>query len=125
MKYLRQFAIILAVTCAGEILHYFIPLPVPGSIYGLVLMFLLLSLRILPVAEVKETALFLIEIMPVMFIPPAVGLLDTWGILGPIVVPVGVISVVSTILVMVVTGLVAQGVMRLTEKQPERNRDHE
>ena len=42
MKYIRQFAVILAVTCAGEILHTFIPLPVPGSIYGLVLMFVLL-----------------------------------------------------------------------------------
>ena len=42
MKYLRQFGIILAVTCAGEIMKYFIPLPIPGSIYGLILMFVLL-----------------------------------------------------------------------------------
>ena len=42
VKYLRQFGIILAVTCAGEIMKYFIPLPIPGSIYGLILMFVLL-----------------------------------------------------------------------------------
>ena len=42
MKYIRQMTIILSVTCVAEILKYFIPLPIPASIYGLVLMFLLL-----------------------------------------------------------------------------------
>ncbi len=47
MKYLRQFGIILAVTCAGEIMKYFIPLPIPGSIYGLILMFVLLLAKVI------------------------------------------------------------------------------
>ena len=49
MKYLRQFGIILAVTCAGEIMKYFIPLPIPGSIYGLILMFVLLLTKVIKV----------------------------------------------------------------------------
>lgn len=69
MKYLRQFGIILAVTCAGEIMKYFIPLPIPGSIYGLILMFVLLLTKVIKVEHVKETGEFLIEIMPLMFIP--------------------------------------------------------
>ena len=71
MKYLRQFGIILAVTCAGEIMKYFIPLPIPGSIYGLILMFVLLLAKVIKVEHVKETGEFLIEIMPLMFIPGA------------------------------------------------------
>lgn len=55
MKYLRQFGIILAVTCAGEIMKYFIPLAIPGSIYGLILMFVLLLTRVIKVEHVKET----------------------------------------------------------------------
>ena len=78
MKYLRQFGIILAVTCAGEIMKYFIPLPIPGSIYGLILMFVLLLLRVIKVEHVKETGEFLIEIMPLMFIPAGVGLITSW-----------------------------------------------
>ena len=69
MKYLRQFGIILAVTCVGEIMKYFIPLPIPGSIYGLILMFVLLLTKVIKVEHVKETGEFLIEIMPLMFIP--------------------------------------------------------
>ena len=49
MKYLRQFGIILAVTCVGEIMKYFIPLPIPGSIYGLILMFVLLLAKVIKV----------------------------------------------------------------------------
>ena len=106
VKYLRQFGIILAVTCAGEIMKYFIPLPIPGSIYGLILMFLLLLLKVIKVEHVKETGEFLIEIMPLMFIPAGVGLITSWGQLQSFLVPLLVITVVSTFVVMIVTGKV-------------------
>lgn len=106
MKYIKQFAMILAVTCVGEILKYFIPLPIPASIYGLVLMLVLLMTRRVRLESVKETAEFLIEIMPMMFIPAAVGLLVSWEQLKPILIPVVVITVVSTFAVMIVTGKV-------------------
>lgn len=106
MKYLRQFGIILAVTCVGEIVKYFIPLPIPGSIYGLILMFVLLLLRVIKVEHVKETGEFLIEIMPLMFIPAGVGLITSWEQLQSFMVPLLVITVVSTFVVMIVTGKV-------------------
>ena len=115
MKYLRQFGIILAVTCAGEIMKYFIPLPIPGSIYGLILMFVLLLTKVIKVEHVKETGEFLIEIMPPMFIPAAVGLIVTWSDLKVILVPVLVITCITTVFVMVVTGRTAQAVMHLKE----------
>ena len=101
MKYLRQFGIILAVTCAGEIMKYFIPLPIPGSIYGLILM-----AKVIKVEHVKETGEFLIEIMPLMFIPAGVGLVTSWSQLQSFLVPLLVITVVSTFVVMIVTGKV-------------------
>ena len=106
MKYLRQFGIILAVTCVGEIMKYFIPLPIPGSIYGLILMFVLLLTKVIKVDHVKETGEFLIEIMPRMFIPAGVGLITSWSQLQPFLVPLLVITVVSTFVVMIVTGKV-------------------
>ena len=115
MKYLRQFGIILAVTCVGEIMKYFIPLPIPGSIYGLILMFVLLLTKVIKVEHVKETGEFLIEIMPPMFIPAAVGLIVTWSDLKEILVPVLVITCITTVFVMVVTGRTAQAVMHLKE----------
>lgn len=108
MKFLRQFMIILLLSFLGEVLKMFIPLPIPASVYGLVLMLLCLVTGILKTSQVKEAAFFLIEIMPVMFIPAAAGLIDSWKVLQPLLLPILVITVVITILVMVVTGKIAQ-----------------
>lgn len=116
MRYLKQFTIILLISFLGEVLHYIIPLLIPASIYGLVLMLLALCTGVVKLSSVRETGKFLVDIMPVMFIPAAVGLLESWGILKPVWLPVAVITVVSTVVVMVVSGLVSQLVMRRGEK---------
>lgn len=108
MKFLRQFMIILLLSFLGEVLKMFIPLQIPASVYGLVLMLLCLVTGILKTSQVKEAAFFLIEIMPVMFIPAAAGLIDSWKVLQPLLLPILVITVVITIFVMVVTGKIAQ-----------------
>ena len=115
MKYVRQLLIILFVSFFGELLKYIIPLSIPASIYGMVLLFLALELKILKVSDIKETSNFLIEIMPPMFIPAAVGLIVTWSDLKAILVPVLVITCITTVFVMVVTGRTAQAVMHLKE----------
>ena len=108
MKYLRQFMIILLLSFLGEVLKMFIPLPIPASVYGLVLMLVCLMTGVLKTSQVKDAAFFLIEIMPVMFIPAAAGLIDSWGVLRPLIVPIMIITVVITVFVMAVTGRVAQ-----------------
>ena len=105
MKLLRQVALILLISFVGEILKTVIPLPIPASVYGLVLMLI---------------AFFFIEIMPVMFIPAAVGLIDSWASLQPVFWPVAIITIITTILVMVVTGRITQSVIRR-----ERRKKHE
>ena len=112
MKYIRQFLIILLISFLGELLKELLPLPVPASIYGLVLLFLALEFHIIPLEAVKETGKFLIEIMPILFVPAGVGLIESWDALRPIFVPVVVIMVVSTVVVMAVSGRVTQAVMR-------------
>lgn len=112
VKFLRQFAIILLNSFLGEILHILIPLPVPASVYGLILMLTALCTGILKLTQVKDAADFLIEIMPVMFIPAAAGLLESWAFLKPIWGPVAFITVLTTIIVMAVTGRVTQYMIR-------------
>ena len=111
VKLLRQFLVIMAVSFIGEILHAVLPLPIPASIYGLVLMTGALKLD-----AVEDAGKFMIEIMPVMFIPAGVGLMESWGELKAVLVPVLVITLVSTIVVMVVSGRVTQAVIRLEKK---------
>ena len=104
MQLLGQFGIILIVTFLGEMMHHFIPLPIPASIYGLVLMLFCLSTKIIKLHRVINAAHFLLDIMPPMFIPAAVGLIVVWGDLQKILLPIVVITFVTTIIVMVVTG---------------------
>lgn len=113
MKYVKQFGIILTISFIGELCNQMIPLPVPASIYGLVILFIGLLLGWVKLDSVKETGKFLIEIMPLMFIPAAVGLLESWGVLRPIFVPVITITLLTTILVMAVAGRVTQLVIRV------------
>ena len=120
MKYLRQFCIILLVSALGEGLHILLPLPVPASVYGLVLMLGALASGILKLEQVEEAADFLVEIMPVMFIPAGVGLLTAWGILKPVCVPIILITVITTVVVMIVTGRVTQAVIRMDRKKGQK-----
>ena len=89
----------------------------PASIYGLVLMFLCLQLRLFPVTAVHETAHFLIEIMPLMFIPAATGLMASWDAIRANLIVYLVIAVVTTVLVMAVSGRVTQFFLRRTRKE--------
>lgn len=104
MKYLYQFGIILGITFLGELLYKLIPLPIPSSIYGLLIMLLCLKFKLIKVEKVKEVSIFLIEIMPVIFIPAGVGLITMWNELKYIWAPIIVITVITTVIVMTVTG---------------------
>lgn len=98
-------------------MNYYIPLPVPASIYGMIILFLCLSTGIIKLSDVKDAGKFLIEIMPLMFIPAGVGLIDSWGVLKPLLLPVTVITAASLVLVFGVSGRVAQRVIRHGEKK--------
>ena len=112
MKYLKQFFIILAVSFLGELLNYLLPFPIPGSVYGIALLYLALRSGIIPLDAVKETGRFLIGLMPVIFIAPSAGIVAAWDIFRPIWLPVALISVVSTAAVMGAGGKIAQFLAR-------------
>ena len=119
MKSLFRITIILGVAMLGEILSALLPLPVPGSVYGLVLMLLALCTGIIPLEKVQKEGKLFLDIMPVMFIPAAVGLIDSWSQLKGMLLPVGTIMVVSTFVVMAAAGLVTQAVIRRSAARKE------
>ena len=120
VKHIKQFSIILLVTFIGELLNKLIPLPVPASVYGMVLMYAALLSGVIKLKDVEGAGKFLIEIMPLMFIPAGVGLLESWGVLKPVVVPFVTITIVSTVLVMVVSGIVTQKVIKRQKRKEEK-----
>lgn len=112
MKFIKQLTIIMAISFLAEWMEFLIPLPIAASVYGLVLMLFGLITKIIPLEKVEGAADFLIEIMPILFIPPTVSLIANVEALKQMLVPLFVISIVTTVLIMAVTGRVTQGIMR-------------
>ena len=117
MCHIKQFGIIMLISFCGEILNLLIPVPIPASIYGLVLMLFALIMGWVPLDKVEETGSFLIDIMPVIFIPAAVGLLNSWADLKEIWIQLLFVTAVTTVLVMIVSGKAAQWMIRRKEKK--------
>ena len=108
LKLFKQFTIIIFLSFLGEILHALIPFPIPASIYGIILLFFLLERKVLRIDDIREVSDFLIFIMPLLFIPPAVGLIDVWDELRASLTAYATIIIAVTLIVMVSTGRITQ-----------------
>lgn len=117
MKYIKQLLIILAFSLAGQFLEKVIPIPVPAAIYGFVLLFLALCLGLLKPEHIDDTANFLIKIMGVFFVAPAVNILAYYEVIAPALVPICIVVISSTIVVFAVAGTIT----RLLQKKGEQN----
>lgn len=112
MKYIYQLAIILAISFVGEILGALIPLPIPASVYGMVILFVLLQTKVLKFEKVRETGLFLKNSLVVTLVPSAVGVMACWDVLGAIWLPAILIIVLTNVIVFACAGFVSQAIVR-------------
>lgn len=112
MKYLTQFVIIMGFTLLGEALQRLIPLPIPASVYGLLLLFAALCLKLVKLEQVKETAGFLTSILPILFVSPAVGIVEDWALIREDLVAILILLVASTVLTFGIAGRTAQAVLK-------------
>jgi len=108
MKYLTQFLIIMGFTLLGEALQRIIPLPIPASVYGLLLLFCALNFKIVKLEQVKETAGFLSSILPILFVSPAVGIVEDWALIRDDLLAILLLLVASTVLTFGISGRIAQ-----------------
>ena len=108
MKYLTQFLIIMGFTLIGEVLQRIIPLPIPASVYGLALLFAALCCKLVKLEQVKETAGFLSSILPILFVSPAVGIVEDWALVREDLLAILLLLVASTILTFGIAGRAAQ-----------------
>ncbi|MBD5151249.1 MAG: CidA/LrgA family protein [Oscillibacter sp.] len=117
MKYLRQAVIIAAITFMAEIIKYFVPLPVPASIYGLVLLFVLLKSGALKLEQIEDVGGLLLELMPLLLVPASVSFLTVLDTIQSMLLPVLIMGFVGTMVVMMITGRVSQWVTRRKERK--------
>lgn len=113
MKYLSQTLIILGFTLAGEALQRLIPVPIPASVYGLVLLFLALCFGLVKAEQVKEVGGFLTSILPILFVSPTVAIVEYRELIAPKILPICLLLVSTTVLTFGISGRVTQ---RLSKK---------
>ena len=122
-NYLFQFARILAFCFLGEICHAVLPLPIPASIYGLLLLLAALRFGIVKLEQVKEVGLFLTGIFPLLFVPAAAGVMELWAEMGEMLLPIVIAIIPVTVLVLVSAGRTTQTLTsrRATRKEAEHD----
>ena len=112
MKYLSQFLIILGFTFLGEALQRLISLPIPASIYGLVLLFAALCLKIVKVEQIAETAAFLRSLLPMLFVGPAVSIVENRGLIAGKILPIVLVLLGTTVFTFGVSGIVTKWLVK-------------
>lgn len=121
MKYIHQIGIISMISFVAELLYVLLPFPVPASVYGLVIMLVLLLTKIVKPEQVEDVADWLIKIMPILFVGPSVGLINSFDAIKGQILPLIIMCLFSTIGVMIVTSLVAQMVIRMKNKKKTKS----
>ena len=111
LKYLKQFTLIIFFSFLGEFCRYLIPYPIPGSIYGMVLMFTALSLKIVKIENIRDCGYFLTSCLPILFVAPVVNLMDCWDQIKANWLAMVLIVVVSTLVTFGISGIVTQWVI--------------
>ena len=120
MKFLRQILLIFLFSFLGELLRSLIPLPIPASIYGMVLLFAALSTGLVKVQWVKDVGQFLVSFFPVLFVAPVVSLLDCWDHIRSVLLPLLFLNIFSTVICFLITGRFTQWLMR-HKKEDEKH----
>lgn len=108
MKYLSSFLIILGFSLAGEGLQRLIPVAIPASVYGIALLFAALCAGLVKVEQIKATGSFLSSILPILFVPPVVGILENWSLIRGSVPAIFLLSAGTTVLTFFLSGRIAQ-----------------
>lgn len=123
MKYIKQLTVILFISFLGENLSRVIPVTVPASVYGILILFIALASGILPLEKIEKTADLLLAVMPVLFVPAGVGLMTVWDKMADNLFAIIIITAVSTAAVMAVTGLISQAAIKRKKKRNEEKND--
>jgi len=122
MKYLLQFLLLMTFVLAGELVYAIIPLPIPASIWGLVLLLTALWTGVVKLPQIEDVAKFFLIIIPVLFVVPAVGILEVFGGIAK-VWPIMLIVIITTYLMaMASTGWLAEFMIRLKDKKAPKGR---
>lgn len=122
MKFFRESILLLSIYFAGKIISNLLNLPVPGSIIGMILLFVLLTSHIVKVEKVENLANFFLDHLAFFFIPASVGLMTSFVSLKGSIFKIILLCILTTIIVIAVTGITVQFICnRKSVKEDKKN----
>lgn len=117
MRYIYQICLIMCFVLLGEVMEYFIPLPIAGSVYGMVLLFLALVFGIVRLSWVEDVANWLHSVMSLFFIAPAVAIIDVWAEIADVWWILVILMLVAYLVTMITTGVTAESLIGRKQKR--------
>ena len=119
MKIFNQLAIILGVWGMGEYISSFIQniVVIPGSIIGMILLFLLLQFKVIEIDSIKELGSFFLDNMAIFFIPSGVSLINSLNLIIDNMFVLLISIVLSTSIVMYITGIIVEKMIKNKSKE--------
>lgn len=117
MKILRQICIILFINFIGEIIHLVLRTSIPGNVIGMILLLILLCTRVLKLEVIEEISDFFLKNLAFFFLPAGVGLISCMSILNGNWSAILMVCLLSTIVVIIVTGFTIQILKKACESK--------
>ncbi len=117
---IQEFFIIFTINYIGIIISTILNLPIPGTIMGMILFFLLLHFKILKIEKIKNATSFLLLNMAIFFLPPGIKILDYIHFLDGQFIKSIFLIVITTFITMGITGKVVEFMIEKLEKRNER-----
>lgn len=115
---LKQFSIILSIYFLGELLQKTLGLPIPGNILGMLVLFFCLLAGVIKLEMIDRISDFLLDNLAFFFLPAGVSLITCFSVLEGRWTAVLGVSVISTVIILGVTGLTVEFVKKLIQKKP-------
>lgn len=116
MHIFKQLTTIFALLLVGNLIHELLPFPIPGNIYGMILLLLLLSFKIIKVEMIEQVSDFLLTYMAFFFLPAATGMMKSFHLIQGEFIKFLAIIIISTILVATVAGVTTQLLLKVFKK---------
>ncbi|HIQ69018.1 MAG TPA: CidA/LrgA family protein [Candidatus Avoscillospira stercorigallinarum] len=117
MSVLAQLAVIFAICLAAEGLAALLPFAFPATVLAMVILLVLLAVRALKPRQLRESSGFLLDHMAMFFVPGCVSLIKYWDVMAANLLPILLITILTTPLVFCVTGHAVQLTIRLLQKR--------
>ncbi|WP_250674838.1 CidA/LrgA family protein [Paraclostridium ghonii] len=123
MKLLRQLALILTIWAVGEYISSFLSniIIIPGSIIGMIILFVLLKSKIIKVESIEELSNFFLDNMAIFFVPAGVSLINSLDLISSNIIVLAATIVISTTLVMVITAMVVEKMIEIKSEKGQEN----